>query len=102
MKGPHFFEKRKKEMARQEKAKQKAERKAQRKAGKGKDDGEPGDDDDDLLLAEGAETQIEGQLPGSEEAPEEVSQEASKAGIAPSKDRQPEHSSAPGRPGDPI
>lgn len=34
MKGPHFFEKRKKEMARQEKAKQKAERKAQRKSGK--------------------------------------------------------------------
>lgn len=35
MKGPHFFEKRKKEMARQEKLKQKADRKAQRKAGKG-------------------------------------------------------------------
>ena len=55
MKGPHFFEKRKKEMARQEKAKQKAERKAQRKAEKEKGgagesaEGEGDDDDEDLL-----------------------------------------------------
>jgi hypothetical protein len=39
MKGPHFFEKRKKEMARQEKLKQKAERKAQRKAEKDRGEG---------------------------------------------------------------
>ena len=53
MKGPHFFEKRKREMARQEKAKQKAERKAQRKAekergegaGEGGEDGEQTDDE---------------------------------------------------------
>jgi hypothetical protein len=46
MKGPHFFEKRKKEMARQEKAKQKAERKAQRKAGR---DRGPSDEPDDPI-----------------------------------------------------
>ena len=101
MKGPHFFEKRKKEMARQEKAKQKAERKAQRKAGKGPD-GEPGEDDDDLLLAEGSETQIEGQVSGSEKASEEVTEETSgAAGVSPGKGTQTEHASAPSRPGDP-
>ena len=47
MKGPHFFEKRKKEMARQEKAKQKAERKAQRKAGKDRGEGGEGVEGDE-------------------------------------------------------
>lgn len=101
MKGPHFFEKRKKEMARQEKAKQKAERKAQRKAGKG-NDGEPGEDDDDLLLAEDGETHLEGQLSGSEKASEEVTEEASEgAGVSPGKDTPTDHASAPSRQGDP-
>jgi hypothetical protein len=91
MKGPHFFEKRKKEMARQEKAKQKAERKAQRKAGKGKDEpGEPGDDDDDLLLDEEGGAHPEGQLAGSEEVP-----------VSTGKDAQIEHASTPSRPEDP-
>ena len=91
MKGPHFFEKRKKEMARQEKAKQKAERKAQRKAGKDKDEpGEPGDDDDELLLDESGEAQLEGELEGSEAVP-----------VPGGKDAQAEHASAPSRPEDP-
>ncbi|MBC8133878.1 MAG: hypothetical protein H7X95_12915 [Deltaproteobacteria bacterium] len=53
MKGPHFFEKRKKEMARQQKAKEKADRKAQRKAGGGKDDADEFLDADGLGAAEG-------------------------------------------------
>jgi hypothetical protein len=62
MKGPHFFEKRKKEMARQEKAKQKADRKAQRKAGKGKDgEGGEGDESDEFLDVEGLGSGSEGQ-----------------------------------------
>ena len=52
MKGPHFFEKRKKEMAKAEKAKQKADRKAQRKAGKGDD----GLESDEFLEALAAQT----------------------------------------------
>ncbi|MES1172204.1 MAG: hypothetical protein ABUL77_03115 [Bacteroidota bacterium] len=56
MKGPHFFEKRKKEMARQEKLKQKADRKAQRKAEKDRGEGGPaGEGDDDLVDVEGLE-----------------------------------------------
>jgi hypothetical protein len=76
MKGPHFFEKRKKEMARQEKLKQKAERKAQRKAEKDKGEGgsEPEDEsaefsEIDGVNAEGADGggQIEEEQ-GSEDA----------------------------------
>ena len=67
MKGPHFFEKRKKEMARQEKAKQKADRKAQRKAGKGKEgEGEGGDDNDEFLDVEGLPGEIEGDAESGE------------------------------------
>ncbi len=65
MKGPHFFEKRKKEMARQEKAKQKADRKAQRKAGKGKE-GEGGDDNDEFLDVDGLGGEIEGDAESGE------------------------------------
>ena len=56
MKGPHFFEKRKRELARQEKAKQKAERKAQRKADK--DRGVDPDLDDPLSEAETTDTDV--------------------------------------------
>lgn len=55
MKGPHFFEKRKKEMARQQKAKEKADRKAQRKAGKG-----GGEDGEEFLDADGLPIALEG------------------------------------------
>ncbi len=68
MKGPHFFEKRKKEQARQAKLKEKAERKAQRKAEKGKEggEGEPGDDDEfGDIEGVGAELQGEGLAEGS-------------------------------------
>lgn len=65
MKGPHFFEKRKKEMARQEKAKQKADRKAQRKAGKGKE-GEGGDESDEFLDVEGLAGDIHGDAESGE------------------------------------
>lgn len=99
MKGPHFFEKRKKEMARQEKAKQKAERKAQRKA-KGKD-GEPGDDDDDLLLGEAGEIDVDGSLPGSEEASAQLSQKTSDEAPHEASHAVPDHSSTPIRPRDP-
>ena len=72
MKGPHFFEKRKKEMARQEKAKQKADRKAQRKAGKGKE-GEGGDESDEFLDVEGLEGEIHGDAEGGETDASQVS-----------------------------
>jgi hypothetical protein len=65
MKGPHFFEKRKKEMARQEKLKQKAERKAQRKAEKGKGEGGEGDeseDEDEFSDSEGVSAQLQSEV----------------------------------------
>ena len=80
MKGPHFFEKRKKEMARQEKLKQKAERKAQRKADKDRGgSGEVGEN-----AAEFASS-AEGDVPSSQEDLGEASpaREAGDAGGAP-------------------
>ena len=71
MKGPHFFEKRKKEMARQEKLKQKAERKAQRKAEKGKGEGEggdAGDDSDEFGDVEGVNAGLQGDGEGESSA----------------------------------
>lgn len=64
MKGPHFFEKRKKEMAKAQKAKEKADRKAQRKAGGGKLEG------DELLDEDGLPIGLEGQVDGESEASE--------------------------------
>jgi hypothetical protein len=68
MKGPHFFEKRKREQAKQEKLKQKAERKAQRRAEKGKEegDGTVAEGDDEFLDADG----IEGASPTEAAEPE--------------------------------
>lgn len=54
MKGPHFFEKRRKELARQEKAKQKADRKASRKAEKDR-----GDSGDPLADPEITDTEVD-------------------------------------------
>ena len=54
MKGPHFFEKRKKEQARQQKQKEKAQRRAQRRAEKGTSSDEPleGEGEGDTALAD--------------------------------------------------
>lgn len=86
MKGPHFFEKRKKEMARQEKAKQKADRKAQRKAGKGKDgEGGEGDESDEFLDVEGLGSGSEGRADGeSEDSQVETGSNATDAQTNPS------------------
>lgn len=60
MKGPHFFEKRKKEMARQQKAKEKADRKAQRKTGGA--DGAGVEGVDFFLDAEGNQVNADGTI----------------------------------------
>ena len=83
MKGPHFFEKRKKEMAKAQKAKEKADRKAQRKAGGGKAE-------DEFLDADGLPIEAEGQSEGDGGATEGALREENEGG-PPSAEVQPEH-----------
>lgn len=82
MKGPHFFEKRKKEMAKAQKAKEKADRKAQRKAGGGKAE-------DEFLDADGLPIGAEGQADDGG-ATEGALREENEGG-PPSTEAQPEH-----------
>jgi hypothetical protein len=76
MKGPHFFEKRKKEMARQEKLKQKAERKAQRKAEKDKGEGGSEPEDESAEFSEIDGVDAEGSDGGGPIEEEQGSQDA--------------------------